>query len=107
MKFWILLVLLSLATAAYRPAAAEIKIIPFHSNQSGVELSPDGKTIATHELGVIQGDEIYPDLLPIRLFDVESGTEKALLTGHTDYAIDIAFSPDSQTLASYHFPGYV
>lgn len=107
MKFWILLVLLSLATAAYRPAAAEIKIIPFHSNQSGVELSPDGKTIATHELGVIQGDEIYPDLLPIRLFDAETGTEKALLIGHTDYAIDIAFSPDSQTLASYHFPGYV
>ncbi len=107
MKQFLFFVLLSLVTAAYRPAPAEVKVIPLYSNQSGVELSPDGKTIATHEIGVVQGDEIYPDLLPIRLFDVETGTEKALLTGHTDYAVDIAFSPDSRTLASYHFAGYL
>lgn len=97
----------AIVTSAYSPATAEIKTIPYISNQSGVELSPDGKTIATHEIGVIQGDEVIPGFLPIRLFDVETGSERSALVGHTDYAVDIAFSPDSKTLASYHFPGYI
>jgi WD40 repeat protein len=36
----------------------------------------------------------------IRLWDVKAGKERAALTGHTGGAISVAFSPDSQTLAS-------
>ena len=36
----------------------------------------------------------------IWLYDAETGTEQALLTGHTDEVISVVFSPDGTTIAS-------
>jgi WD40 repeat protein len=41
------------------------------------------------------------------VFDVESGRAIATLTGFTDYASDLAFTPDSARLASYHANGWI
>lgn len=102
-----ILVLTAIFTSAYSPTQAEIKAIPVQSKMFGMKLSPDGKTAATFENGIIHDDEIFPEFLPIRLFDVETGAEKFVLSGHSDYALDVAFSPDSQTLVSYHFNGLI
>ncbi len=39
----------------------------------------------------------------IRLWDVVSGQEKAILRGHTDWVYSVRFSPDGSTLASGSF----
>jgi WD40 repeat protein len=52
-------------------------------------LSPDGKTLAT---GGMDG--------MIHLWDAETGDFKSVLVGHNSYVYGLAFSPDSQTLAS-------
>jgi len=54
-----------------------------------VSFSPDGKTLASG----------FWDKT-IRLWDVETGKEKSLLSGHTDYVWSVCFSPDGKTLAS-------
>ena len=57
---------------------------------------PDGKTLAS---GSEDGK--------VRLWDVESRTLKATLTGHTDIVTDVAFSRDGKTLASSSYDGTV
>ena len=57
---------------------------------------PDGKTLAS---GSEDGK--------VRLWDVESRTLKATLTGHTDIVTDVAFSRDGKTLASGSADGKV
>ena len=54
-----------------------------------VSFSPDGKTLASG----------FWDKT-IRLWDVETGKEKSLLSGHTDRVWSVSFSPDGKTLAS-------
>lgn len=83
-----------------------VRRIPVTGLQFGAELSPDGKTLAVYELGTVHMDMIELPYLPIRLIDLASGEEKVLV-GQTDYAADVAFSPDGKTLVSSHGGGYL
>ena len=70
----------------------ELNLLTGHSYYvSGVEFSPDGKTLASMSC--------WNDHT-IRLWDVETGETKAVLTGHTKEILSLVFSPDGMTLAS-------
>lgn len=56
---------------------------------SSVAFSSDGKTLAS-----ASWDET------IKLWDAQTGQERATLTGHTDKVVSVAFSPGGKTLAS-------
>lgn len=43
----------------------------------------------------------------IWLYDANTGAELALLTGHTDAVLSVAFSPDGKTLASGSLDGTI
>ncbi len=108
-KFLVALTVIVMSVAGLAPAAAQdggVRRIPITGQIFVAKLSPDGTTLAVAESGSMHSDEVFPDLLPIRLIDLESGAE-TLLTGQTDYASDIAWSPDGATLASYHGGGYL
>ncbi|MFJ1961841.1 nSTAND1 domain-containing NTPase [Streptomyces massasporeus] len=54
----------------------------------GLELSPNGRTLATEDGGTV------------RLWDADDGRQRSTLKGRTDYVSEMAFSPDSRTLAT-------
>ncbi|MBN1317259.1 MAG: protein kinase [Anaerolineales bacterium] len=56
-----------------------------------VAFSPDGRTLAAS--GGIAGQDI-------KMWDVETGEETLILTGHSNWINSVTFSPDGQTLAS-------
>ena len=62
---------------------------------SVIAYSPDGSRLA------IAGR------IGIWLYDVGSGTEVALLTGHTHFVTSVTFSPDGRSLASGSWDGTV
>lgn len=101
----LLLLLTSTLTLQAQDTAYPVTTIPVASPNYGIELSPDDHTLAIYENGIIQNNEIVPDLLPIRLIDLNTGEEIASLSGQTDYATDVAFSPDGQSLISFHQNG--
>jgi WD40 repeat protein len=59
---------------------------------STVSWSPDGKTLATGDVGSM-----------VKLWDVGTLKEKAVLKGHTSWVFHVAWSPDGKTLASASF----
>ena len=63
---------------------------------TSVAISPDGKTLA---IGNMRDT--------VQLWDIETGEQKAILTGHTDRVWTFAFSPDGKTLASGGWDGTV
>lgn len=67
----------------------EIQLTGHRDFVSGLAFSPDGATLAS---GSMDGT--------IRLWDVLTGMQTALLPGHMEETTDVAFSPDGQTLAS-------
>jgi WD40 repeat protein len=102
-----LLIMTGLNLAPAQTTAQEeptVRVIPVPGEMFGAALSPDGRWLFIYESTQIHEDEIVPDYLPLRLIDLDSGEER-LLTGHTDYAYEAAFSPDSQRIASYHGNG--
>ena len=75
------------------PDCPQIFVSPAHGHHQGavstLAFSPDGKTLASGS-----------DDRTIRVWDVESGKEKAVLTGHSEPVRTVVFSPDGKTLAS-------
>lgn len=113
----VLAVLCSLFPAAARQEADppfKVQEIAF-SGLPGYDLkvSPDGRTAAAFVGQTASAllnypfTEYVPDLsvLPIYLIDLTTGTELGQLIGQTDYATDVAFTPDSQQLLSYQRNG--
>jgi WD40 repeat protein len=88
-------------------AQASPRSIPVTGEAIYTRLSPDGHTVAVFEDTVLHGDQVNPQYLPIRLIDITTGKETAALSDATDYASDVAFSPDGKTLASYHQNGFI
>lgn len=104
------LVLMLLCLFAALPAAAQeatVETFPIPGVALYSELSPDGRLLATYNNSVILSDEVDPLLLPIRLYDVETGELFAELTGHADYPAAAAFSLDNARFFTYHPTGYV
>src|SRR3954462_15866822 len=56
---------------------------------SSVAFSPDGQSLASG------GSDNFA-----RIRNANTGTETALLAGHTDYVASVAFAPDGRTLAT-------
>ncbi|MDE0635684.1 MAG: T9SS type A sorting domain-containing protein [Candidatus Poribacteria bacterium] len=64
-----------------------------------IALSPDGRTIASSG-GVIYENKWFADDYSVRLWDVNSGKEKAILLGHERSVYYATFSPDGRFLVS-------
>jgi WD40 repeat protein len=71
------------------------------AGQSGgccVAFSPDGRTLAcAADCRAVDED---PQRLTVRLYDVNTCKERAVLTGHIDKVTDIAFDPNGRILAT-------
>lgn len=110
--------------AAQSDSPAAIRAYAIDATQYYFELSPDGRTAAIFiESRALNEDMDQTPYLPIRLLDLTSGTtaeqlemegyavslmenEKVtLLTGPTDFASDVLFSPDGSQLISFHLNG--
>lgn len=96
------------------PAAAQssdpfsIQKISLTATAADTVLSPDGHTLAFYEDAGFQNNEVKPDLLPIRLVDLNTGDVLQTLTdGVTDYTSAVAFSSDSKMLASIQQNGWL
>jgi WD40 repeat protein len=63
-----------------------------------VAFSPDGKTLASAIMGSPAGPDTDNDA--IKLWDVATRKERAILKGHSGMVYSVAFSPDGKTLAS-------
>src|SRR4051812_18060502 len=63
---------------------------------NSVAFSPDGRTIASGSYDTT-----------IKLWDGQSGQERASLKGHTDPVVSVAFSPDGKALASGSYDGTI
>jgi WD40 repeat protein len=94
--------LVLLAVVSHCPAEGlkERAVLPAH--EEGVRclaISPDGKTVATgsrnldRQAGRASGGEI-------KLWDIESGKQRAMLRGHSDSIDALAYGPDGKTLAT-------
>jgi len=78
----------------------EIRTLTGHGNYvSSVSFSPDGKTVASGSQPDGRGVFGVRDST-IKLWNVLTGKEIRILTGHEDGVLSVSFSPDGKTLAS-------
>jgi WD40 repeat protein len=86
---------------------APVQLIPVTGELTVSRLSPDGHTLAVIDNVNMHADyEVVPAHLPIQLVDLDTG-EVTRLTGFTDYAWDVAFTPDGARLVSLHGNGEI
>ena len=84
-----------------------VRRIAVNSAAYSMTMSDDGRLLAVYELGAIHADEVIPEFLPVRVYDLDAGEERFTLQGTTDYALDAAFSSDGSVLATYHVVGWI
>jgi WD40 repeat protein len=97
--------LLSAGRAAAQDTAG-VRVFPQAGAIFFSALSPDDHTVALWENAVFLNDDPAPALRTIRLLDIETGGERALI-GASDYANDVAFTSDGAIMASIHRNGDV
>lgn len=93
------------ANASAQSPSPSVRMIPLSSPGYHLRLSPDGSTAAVFTDPAIVNDEVAPGYLPIDLIDIASGRRITRISDFTDYAADVAFSPDGTRLASVHTNG--
>jgi WD40 repeat protein len=105
-------VLLLMIAAWIGPGAAAaqnapVQLIQVTGEQVIARLSPDGHTLAVIDNVNMHVDyEVIPLHLPIQLVNLDTG--KVLwLSGFTDHAWDVAFTPDGARLVSVHGNGEI
>jgi WD40 repeat protein len=104
------LLLMSAALIVPGMAAAQnapVQLIPVTGEQVISALSPDGHTLAVIDnINLHNNYEVIPLHLPIQLVNLDTG--KVLwLSGFTDNAWDVAFTPDGARLVSLHGNGEI
>ena len=111
-RLTVLGVLLFMSVALIGPGAAAaqnapVQLIPVTGEQVIAVLSPDGHTLAVIDNVSFHNDyEVIPLHLPIQLVDLDTGAVTRL-TGFTDNAWDVAFTPDGARLVSIHGNGEI
>ena len=65
-----------------------------------VVFSPDGTLLASANTLLPSFNDDKTKVWEVKLWDVKTGQEKAILKGHTSLVNSVAFSPDGKTLAS-------
>jgi WD40 repeat protein len=105
-----ILLLMSAASIVPGMAAAQnapVQLIPVTGEQVIARLSPDGHTLAVIDnINLHNNYEVIPLHLPIQLVNLDTG--KVLwLSGFTDNAWDVAFTPDGARLVSLHGNGEI
>ena len=85
--------------------AERVKAIPVIGAYPQIRLSPDGHTLAIFEMGIFYDGEIIPELVPVRLFDLNTLQITATLNGPTDYANEVTFTSDGSRVMTYHDNG--
>lgn len=94
------------AAAAPERAPAKVTAIPLACLLCETRVSPDGNLAAVFENRNMVGDApTTPAMLAITLIDTQTGKPAGRLTGHTDFATDVAFTPDNTRVASLHGNG--
>lgn len=110
MRLWtraVTLLVLVFVVGAVQAQDLVTKTFPVYGMGIYSRLSPDGRFLATYEDGILQNNEVFPELLSIRIYDISNGQEVALLDGEPDYAVDVAFSPDGTQIAALYPTGWV
>ena len=111
-RLMVVCILLLMIAALIGPGAAAaqsapVQLIPVTGELTIAKLSPDGHTLAVIDNVAMHVDyEVVPAHLPIQLVNVDTG-EVTQLTGFTDYAWDVAFTPDGARLISLHGNGEI
>lgn len=103
-----LLILLFGVSVTSAQDAANVRTIAYESLGAGMALSPDNRTLAVFNNAVLYGNEDIispPELIQIRLFDVETGEQTGSLSGHPDWVTDADFNADGSQLIAFHRNG--
>ncbi len=111
-RLFVLVVILSLlpVSALLAQETPAFETIPLDTLGANTALSPDGQTLAVYNNPLIFDDldtGTPPELIAIRLFDVETGEEAASLSGNTDWVSDADFNSDGSRLVTLHRNGDV
>jgi len=107
LKLTVVVAALLLVSAGLPAAfAQDVTTITAYGEVFNSRISPDGRLLATFEDATYHG-EVHSFLLPIRVYDLERGAGIEAFDGQTDYARDVAFSPDGRLLAALYPVGWI
>src|SRR5258706_5871548 len=105
----LIVVVLSLFALSGAPSmvhADDVKTVPVAGQLFDFKLSPNGHLAAIYENSTFHDNKPLEKYVPVRLIELSTGKEIATLTT-SDYAREVAFSPDSLKLATYSGDGFI